>query len=130
MRPAAIAVLLVLTACGSDKAASTSDAAAPDAAARAGDAGSAAAPRTCQEIRNCANRCGRDKACATRCHDAAPAAARATYDKVIACSTNECPTGDESCRCTAECFVPGACTDQVDDCDQGFSDDFCQVTCH
>src|SRR5262245_58434108 len=135
MRCAAVALVLVLSSCGSDKAPTADAAAAKDATsavdgARAGDGPAGAAPRNCQEIRNCQVACKADKACADRCVSSAPAAARTAYDKVNVCSKKECPTGDESCRCGAECFVPGPCTDLVDDCDQGYSDDFCQETCH
>jgi len=87
-------------------------------------------PKSCRDIRVCIHNCVQDMSCASKCVSSAPAAARQQYEEILACSKGPCPTQEEDCRCTEECFNGGQCFDLVDACDEGVSDPWCDVRCH
>jgi hypothetical protein len=130
VRLCATGLLALLLACSGDQAARDGGLvhdAGPGLVVDADDApATARAPQSCLDVRNCVQLC-KDAACAAACVSRAPTAAQASYRAVDECSRRACADRVMECRCAAECIFPGDCTGQVDECNGGMQDRFCDL---
>lgn len=95
------------------------------------DGGAPAGPATnCLAIRKCLYACADNKPCAERCVSTASAAALTPYRALQMCTRQQCPTGDEACRCDAECYSDGMCFELAVECATAESDPMCEELCH